>query len=424
MTGKMKLYIGLLVPGLALVAGGLWFIFNPPTADNTDSPVGCQWWAVSINGSEVIDHTTVSLYLHNDGSVWGHSGCNENYGHYSVDSTSINMYVGRTMMRCDEEIMKQEHTYLDCIRNTASYSVNGTIMEFYDASKHTLLVFERRPEYLMNPDDLIGTSWHLFSVDGEQVGEEEWGTLTFDEDGVSLHGLDRTTTYEYSYEADGDGIVFTSISVRTIRKPSGEFVFGPPSAIDYISPVVNYRLIDDRLEMYTERRITLTFKPCQPSSQKASWVKGYKSIDELCADEEIGVIAVGKILGIVEVVEKKKYMYTTRFAFRIETLLKGEESQEIIVNQLGKPDRSGLEFGDNPPLDVGERCLLFLYESENNSYYLLGPWGRYHIIDNKVYSLNHILEDEKAYQAPVELDFDGVGLNPLIEDISRILDGG
>lgn len=31
MPGKMKLYIGLLVLGLAMVAGGLWFVFKPMT---------------------------------------------------------------------------------------------------------------------------------------------------------------------------------------------------------------------------------------------------------------------------------------------------------------------------------------------------------------------------------------------------------
>ncbi len=257
MTGRMKLYIGL----LALVSGGLWFLFNPPVADNTDSPVGCQWWAVSINGSEVLDHTVVSLYLRDDGSVQGSSGCNFYYGHYSADATSINMSVGTTLMGCDEEILKQEDTYLDCLRNTESYSVNGTLMEFYDASKHTLLVFERRPEYPMNPDDLIGTSWRLFSVGGEQVREEESDTLVFDEDGVSLHGLDRTTTYEYSYKAEGDTIVFTSVKAERIREPSGEFAHGRSSVIGSVYPIVSYRLIDGRLEMYTERRITLVLKP-------------------------------------------------------------------------------------------------------------------------------------------------------------------
>ena len=34
MTGKMKLYIGLLVLGLALVGGSLWFLFNSPKVIN------------------------------------------------------------------------------------------------------------------------------------------------------------------------------------------------------------------------------------------------------------------------------------------------------------------------------------------------------------------------------------------------------
>ncbi len=249
--------------GLALVSGGLWFLFNTPVTDDADSPVGCQWWAASINGSEVIDHTIVSLYLSDDGSVRGSAGCNYYYGHYSADAASINMSVGTTLMSCADEVLEQEDAYLDCLRSSVSYSVNGTIMEFYDASNQTILVFERRPEYPEDPDDLIGTGWRLVSVGGERVGEEEWCTLVFDKDGVSLHGLDRTTAYEYSYEGRGDTILFTSVRVERVREPSGEFAHGRPSFIRYIAPIVSYRLIDSRLEMYTERKITLVFEPLE-----------------------------------------------------------------------------------------------------------------------------------------------------------------
>jgi len=39
MTGKMKLYLGLLVLGLAMVAGGLWFVFNSSTVGTLEITV-------------------------------------------------------------------------------------------------------------------------------------------------------------------------------------------------------------------------------------------------------------------------------------------------------------------------------------------------------------------------------------------------
>jgi heat shock protein HslJ len=234
--------------------------------DYKDELIWSQWWAVSVNGSDIIDGRIISLYLRYDGTVLGTSGCNIYSGHYSVKGKFIRFSAGTsTNVGCDEEILRQEDTYIDCLRNADSYSVDGNNMTIYDNSGQTLLVFERRPEYPLNPDDLIGTSWRLYSVDGEQVREEETGTLVFDEDGVSLHGLDSVTKYEYSYEARGDDIVFTSIKGERIRKPSGEFAHGRPSAISYISPIISYRLINGQLEIYTEGKMTLVFELLESS---------------------------------------------------------------------------------------------------------------------------------------------------------------
>lgn len=155
---------------------------------------------------------------------------------------------------------------------------------------------------------------------------------------------------------------------------------------------------------------------------EASWVRGYRTIDELCANKEIQVIAIGKVHRVVEVINENNYLYTTRFAFRIENLLKGDNLKEIIVSQIGSPDNSGFQFRDDPLFDVGKRYLLFLKKNDNNIYFTPGPWGRYQIIDNKVYSLNNTLTDKKAYQAPVALDFNGADIAALTEDVIEILD--
>ena len=236
-----------------------------PYDGDSDYPellTGSQWWAVSINGSDITGSRYISLYLSYDRRATGNAGCNYYQGRYVVKGSYIRFRGGTwSAMGCDEEILVQEDIYIDCLNNADTYSIEGDSMTIYDSSGQAILVFEKRPDYPMNPEDLIGTSWRLFSVDEEPVSEEETGTLVFDEDGVSLHGLDRTTSYEYSYKAEGDTIVFTSVKVERIREPSGEFAHGRPSAIVYISPIVSYRLIDGRLEMYTERKITLVFEP-------------------------------------------------------------------------------------------------------------------------------------------------------------------
>ena len=229
MTGRMKLYTGLIVPVIILLAGGLWFLFNPPVADNTDSPVGSQWWAVSINGSEVIDNTYLSLYLHTDGSVRGNTGCNHYGGSYSVNTTNMKIFSGddgfKTNLGCAEEVInKQEDIYLDGLRNATSYYIIGNFMELRDSSNNTLIIFERRPEYPMDPADLIGTGWQLARINGESITELQSVTLIFDDTGNSGRGEGRGYSayfgYEFSYQANGDDIVVTgSRSWRTEEIP-------------------------------------------------------------------------------------------------------------------------------------------------------------------------------------------------------------
>lgn len=240
-----------------------------PYDGNSDYPellTWSQWWVVSINGSDITGSRYISLYLSYDRRATGNAGCNYYMGRYVVKGSFIRFRGGTwSLMGCDEEILVQEDIYIDCLNNADTYSIEGNTMTIYDSSGQAILVFEKRPDYPMNPEDLIGTGWRLYQVDGEAVSENESGTLVFDEDGISLHGLDSVTKYEYSYEARGDDIVFTSIKGERIRKPSGEFAHGRPSAISYISPIISYRLIDNRLEMYTERKMTLVFKPLESS---------------------------------------------------------------------------------------------------------------------------------------------------------------
>ena len=77
-------------------------------------------------------------------------------------------------------------------------------------------------------------------------------------------------------------------------------------------------------------------------------------------------------------------------------------------------------LADDPLFEVGEEYLLFLKLSESGRYFHPGPWGRYKIIDGMVYSMNHILRDSQ-YQAPPQLDFNGVAINTFIEHINVVL---
>jgi hypothetical protein len=173
----------------------------------------------------------------------------------------------------------------------------------------------------------------------------------------------------------------------------------------------------------------------QPSGE-AAWVRGYHSLNELSTDPDIDMIAIGTIDRVVEIFNyspiPEHVDYGTKFAFRVETVLKGEYIKEIIVTQVGAPDKPGSDIGEDPLFRIGEKYVLFLskviypdiYHPTRevlypNTYNHPGPWGRYLIIDNKAYSLNYT--STGTYHAPAGLDFNGVDLSTFTQEINSIL---
>jgi hypothetical protein len=156
---------------------------------------------------------------------------------------------------------------------------------------------------------------------------------------------------------------------------------------------------------------------------EASWAFYFDNLADLCAYSD--VIAVGEVDRVVEIVvhiNVNEMLYSTRWALRVEQVLKGKETGELIINQTGAPNQPGSDIRDDPLFLPGERYLLFLREGTPGIYFSFGPLGRYMVWNNKVYSMNYILLPEAGYHAPPELDFDGVALDTLVGDIVELVD--
>jgi len=65
MTGKIKLYIGLLVLGVALIGGGVWFLVNaPPAIDIPESPP-----VIVMDIDRIMAGEFSNLYIYEGGSI-------------------------------------------------------------------------------------------------------------------------------------------------------------------------------------------------------------------------------------------------------------------------------------------------------------------------------------------------------------------
>lgn len=150
------------------------------------------------------------------------------------------------------------------------------------------------------------------------------------------------------------------------------------------------------------------------------YAKGYYSLTELSTDATL--IAVGMINRTVEVGpdgQPPSGTYT-RSAFRLEKVLKGQETREVIVNQIGAI--GGAEDVADPVFRPGERAVLFLKTNNNGElYFLLGPSARYRIVNNKVYSMNYVVRNRGYYEAPLDLNLYGIELDIFIKSIANTL---
>ncbi len=152
---------------------------------------------------------------------------------------------------------------------------------------------------------------------------------------------------------------------------------------------------------------------------EASWAYAYHSVDDLCTHSDI--IAIGTVKKAIESREEGTRLYMTYWAFRVEEVLKGKETGELTVVQMGSPDVPGSDMKADPLFLPGDRYLLFLKESSTGNLYF-HPQGRFMVWENKVYSMNYILADGASLRPVPELNLNGVDLDIITGKVTGIVD--
>ncbi len=155
------------------------------------------------------------------------------------------------------------------------------------------------------------------------------------------------------------------------------------------------------------------------------WAIYYQNIAELSLDADL--IAYGEIDRVIEVQAQTishtdrgdNIHYYTNFSFDISQVLKGDETEEAIIHQLGAADK--MTVMDDPLFEPGEAYILFLRKTESGICYVLGgPQGRFKIEDGKVYSMDNAYTD-KIVISP-DLSFNGISLADFIGYINDELE--
>ncbi len=153
------------------------------------------------------------------------------------------------------------------------------------------------------------------------------------------------------------------------------------------------------------------------------WAIYYQNIAELYQGADL--IAYGKIDRVIEVQAQTishtdrgdNIHYNTDFSFDISRVLKGDETGEAVIHQLGAAGK--MPVMDDPLFEPGEKYILFLRKTESGICVVLGgPQGRFKVDDGKVYSMDNAYTD-KIMISP-DFSYNGIDLEYFIAYITDI----
>ena len=144
-THQIAILVMILIAAIAAGCG----IRTGNTTDNpgpdADGLLGVEWTLTAINGAAPLESSTTTLTLEN-GEAGGSAGCNSYGGKYLVQGRKLSFEeLFNTEMACEAPagIMEQEMNFLQTLRQTASFEVDGSRLELRNAAGEASLVFER-----------------------------------------------------------------------------------------------------------------------------------------------------------------------------------------------------------------------------------------------------------------------------------------
>jgi heat shock protein HslJ len=256
------------VATLGACAPGAW---TPPAAPTPSATApaaeqyvldGTEWVVTLLNGQELAQGTRITAEFA-EGQAGGFAGCNSYGGGYraQADGQFSLKQLAVTVMACPtpEAVMQQEAGYLAALRNAASFLWSGDELRLVDQAGQTVVRLQRQVELPMQPEDLVGTSWRLSSVNGSPAAENAGLTLGF-HDAQWLSGLAGCRDYIGAYVAEGDDITVWYMAM--LGKPclAEEALLAEDEYTTVLGEAANYRLADDVLELYTPAGDVLVYE--------------------------------------------------------------------------------------------------------------------------------------------------------------------
>jgi heat shock protein HslJ len=232
-----------------------------PSTENAIELDSTRWKLQNLENQQVLPGTTITLEF-KDGQMKGSAGCNSYGAEYSIQVRNGITFgsIARNLEACiePEGVMEQEEQYLRALWTITSYRLEEDRLTLLDEHDKALLQYERRPEFQVNPDDLVGRTWQLVSATG--FDEESLSDFTIRFDGSEFSGTTACRDYAGNYQTSDDHLNITFLQMTTDFDcdeldggAEGEYT-------TLLENVEQYNVSPTTLELYSRRGEKLVFE--------------------------------------------------------------------------------------------------------------------------------------------------------------------
>jgi heat shock protein HslJ len=196
-----------MIKQLLLLALSFTLLAAACSSNGDDMPTDDSWMLTEIAGVDgtVTTPLTIPTLTFEDDSASGNASCNQYFGPYQIDGSSITFGpLASTEMFCGEPgVMDQEAAYLAALATVDTWSMDGETLILSDGDTELL-------RYEAISQDLAGSSWDLIAYNNGTGGFQSTVidvpvTAMFDEDGT-LSGSAGCNSYTGSWETDENSI--------------------------------------------------------------------------------------------------------------------------------------------------------------------------------------------------------------------------
>ena len=222
-----------------------------PAATNASPTVAIEAtsWELSPGAQLGVPHDNVSVTARfEDGTLSGHSGCNEYTTGYELDGTSLTIGpdIAGTSMACPRAETAVELAYLERLPRVSSYTIEGTTLTMADDDGASILEYEAT-----SGESIVG-SWTVISYyAGDAIlsvlGEVE---LTTEFGAQDVTGNAGCNTFGGPYEVDGDDIAIGPLAATRRACASEELQQQEDDYLAALQLATTYTITGTRLDLF------------------------------------------------------------------------------------------------------------------------------------------------------------------------------